>query len=170
MLPLKSNNILCMNAAVKADRHSCSCEESREPIDRRVHPHHKHNRPHNRSEIESKSAARRAVSSLAISVLNDIGGDADLFFSPLSIELALGMVYIGARSTTASEIAPLVGIAVNATNAKLRRQVEVGAQDVIQSVDQLGQHGVQLYVADASFVQKDFKVRITLLHNVETRT
>ena len=82
----------------------------------------------------------------------------NLFFSPLSIELALGMVLLGAREKTAAEIAASMGLDLSKNDTDLRLQVSTGSHDLIGTVTALEQRGIKLNTANAFFLQKDFAV------------
>jgi serpin B len=57
--------------------------------------------------------AARATNTLATSLLHEVGkADGNLFLSPLSIELALGMAGAGASGTSADELSALLGLPV----------------------------------------------------------
>jgi len=111
----------------------------------------------------NEKAVRRVGSTLAIRLFNQLtqskeNGGKNLFFSPLSIGLALGMVHIGARAQTAAEIAGTMELDVSQNEGDLRKLVAGGSADLMATVNALGERGIKLNTANAFFVQKQFKL------------
>jgi serine protease inhibitor len=110
---------------------------------------------------ENEKAVRRAGSAIALRLFNQLtqskeNGGKNLFFSPLSVGLALGMVHFGARAKTATEIAGSMELDLSKNEADLRQLLGTGTEDLIGTVSALGQRGIKLNTANAFFVQKDY--------------
>ena len=80
-------------------------------------------------------------------------GNGNVFYSPLSISLALCMTLMGSRGKTANELQLLMGLPAG-SDATLADSAKL----LIETVKAFGKKNVTLGIANALFAHVDFKV------------
>ena len=85
-----------------------------------------------------------------------------MFFSPLSIAVAFGMLLQGARGDTAEELANEMGFAVaDKSHEESRAHIAKAAASLITSMKGIKNEPIVLKLANSMFVQQGFKVSVS---------
>uniref|UniRef100_A0A4Q8K4A1 U3-Deinotoxin-Dsu1a_1 n=1 Tax=Deinopis subrufa TaxID=1905329 RepID=A0A4Q8K4A1_DEISU len=97
----------------------------------------------------------KVINHLSFRITDTIGGNDNLFFSPLSISLAMGMVYLGATDNTAEEIRSALGYNLlgNTTDEEVHLHFHSFLTDLGNGGDEY-----QLLIANSLFTQVGYDV------------
>jgi serpin B len=85
----------------------------------------------------------------------------NLFFSPYSISLALGMTYAGARNETETEMAAVLHFSSN--DSKFHKHLGNSQKKILSS----GSKGVQIAIANQIWADRSYKFRCSYLRGVK---
>lgn len=104
----------------------------------------------------AQSPVTRMVNSLGFRLEKMIDTEENYIFSPLSISVALAMVYIGARGTTREEMAEALEYNVIGKNC-LPNKISESFRALIRSLQNEGE-GYSFLIANGAFLQKGKKI------------
>ena len=92
--------------------------------------------------------------------------EANVFFSPLSIAVALGMLFQGARGESAEEVAAAICLKGEGNSADASRALTAkAAKSLMDSLKNMKNKTLVLKMANSMFLEKKFKVSFSLLFN-----
>lgn len=106
--------------------------------------------------LSDQLAVTKIVNSLGYKIENLIGNEDNYFFSPLSISVALAMVYIGARGTTREEMSNALDYNAIGKNS-LPNKISENFQELLRSL-QTENNDYSFLIANGAFIQKGYRV------------
>lgn len=107
----------------------------------------------------------KIVNFLSTELEERIGGNANYFFSPLSITVALAMVYIGAHGTTREQMTKALDINAAGKNF-LPSKISESFRELIALLENEGKD-YSFFVANGAFVQTGYKISEIYSSNLE---